>query len=761
VRFETGQIGPVSYTQNNLAPRLIHNMRISGLIRHGVPLVLLVACSLMLDGQKPSPFTPHETAYYADPALVAFVLPGFTITIVSARIAADGTITVDYKLADPNGTPLDRTGVTTPGAITLSFLAAYIPKGQQQYTSYIVRTVAAASGGASATQATADSGGATQTVAVGEYIYTYATKAPSGFDPTATNRVGIYGSRNLTQFGLGTNYADATFDFVPAGGTPTPRDIVRTADCNQCHGLPNGMTSVTGSAGLAAHGGSRRHVELCIICHQPQTSDPDTGNPLDMSVFIHKIHMGSSLPTVQSGKPYQIVGFQNAVNDWSTVVYPADVRRCQTCHNPKNGAAQTNSWLTHPTRAACGSCHDDVNFATGANHPGGPEPDDSQCANCHIPQGELDFDASILGGHVIPDQSSVIPGLNFTLVKVTNAGAGQKPAVSFTVKDNAGNGIPMSAFTASGGSLSLTMAGPTSDYGYTSFGSDVSTPGYVTEAIARSASCSSDGNCMYTFTHAIPANASGTYAIGIEGRLPITLLPGTVQQVSVNYGGRNQVIYFSVDGTPVQPRRTVVALSNCNDCHAFLEVHGNLRNNTEYCVLCHNPSNTDAATRAAARVDSDKSAPPQGINFPLMVHKIHTGLNLKQQFNQDYVIVGFGGSHNSFGVAFAPVPASIPNTGVRYPAMGPTGATQDTAECYMCHVSGSEARLPIGKNAVVDPQGLLNPAPATTSACTACHLNQSAYAHAGVNTDSRFGESCDVCHATGAAFDATQVHAGH
>ncbi len=58
--------------------------------------------------------------------------------------------------------------------------------------------------------------------------------------------------------------------------------------------------------------------------------------------------MGSSLPSVQAGTPYQIVGFQNSVNDWSTVVYPADIRRCQTCHNPNNGAAQTNAWLTEP-----------------------------------------------------------------------------------------------------------------------------------------------------------------------------------------------------------------------------------------------------------------------------------------------------------------------------------------------------------------------------------------------------------------------------
>jgi OmcA/MtrC family decaheme c-type cytochrome len=713
-----------------------------------------------MKGEKnPVVFTPHEKAFYADPALIAFVRPGLVITVVSAKIASDGTISIDYKLTDPSGAPLDRSGVTTPGPISTSFLAAYIPKGQEQYTSYIVRNVTAPNG-KTATQAAADSGGTTQTVATGEYIYTYATKAPSGFDPTATNRIGIYGSRNLTEFDLGTNYADTTFDFVPAGGTPSPRDLVRTVDCNQCHGLPNGLTSTTGSAGLAAHGGSRRSVGLCIICHQPQTSDPDTGNSLDMKVFIHKIHDGSGLPSVQAGTPYQIIGFQNSVNDWSTVVYPADVRRCQTCHNPKNGAAQTNFWLTRPTAAACGSCHDNVNFMTGANHPGGPQPNDNLCSICHIPQGELEFDASILGAHTIPDQSTMITGLNFTLVKVVNGGAGQKPTVTFTVRDNNGNGIPISTFTANSGSLSLTMAGPTSDYGYTSFGSDVATPGYVTESALSSASCSTDGTCTYTFAHAVPAKATGTFAIGIEGRLRTTLLPGTVKQMTVTYGGKNQVIYFSVDGSPATARRTVVALSNCNNCHAFLEVHGSLRNNTEYCVFCHNPSNTDALTRAMATNPADKAQPPQGINFAMFAHKIHTGLNLKAEFNQDYVIVGFGGSHNSYGVAFASVPPSIPNTGVRFPAFGPTGAPYDTAECYVCHVNGTESVLPIGKNAVVDPQGLLNPAPATTSACTACHLNQSTFAHAQSNTDPKFGESCDICHSTGRAFEATQVHAG-
>ncbi len=178
------------------------------------------------------------------------------------------------------------------------------------------------------------------------------------------------------------------------------------------------------------------------------------------------------------------------------------------------------------------------------------------------------------------------------------------------------------------------------------------------------------------------------------------------------------------------------------------------------CVLCHNPSENDNSQRPNAVVAADKALPPQSVNFAMMIHKIHTGQNMKTNFGTNYVIVGFGGSHNDFGTAFASVPSTIPNTGVRYPAMTPTGATGDTAKCYMCHVNSSETVFPIGLNAVADTQGLLNPAPATTSACTACHLAKSALAHAVSNTDPKFGESCDVCHSAGAAFDVDMVHAG-
>jgi hypothetical protein len=78
----------------------------------------------------------------------------------------------------------------------------------------------------------------------------------------------------------------------------------------------------------------------------------------------------------------------------------------------------------------------------------------------------------------------------------------------------------------------------------------------------------------------------------------------------------------------------------------------------------------------------------------------------------------------------------------------------------MCHVNGSEAAFPIGRMAVVDTASVLNQTPATSSACLACHQTKTALAHAQANTDDKFGESCDVCHATGKTYDVNKVHAG-
>ncbi len=674
-------------------------------------------------------YSPREKAFYVDAQTVQFVRPGLTITVNSGTIAADGTIAAVYSLTDPNGLPLDASGVTTPGTIALSYVAAVLPNASGDYTTYTTR-VATGTVLASTQQPGADTGGVVVSLGSGQYQYTFRTKAPAGFDATSTHTIGIYGSRNLTVYNLGTNYASTTFNFVPSGAKVAHiNDVIKTASCNTCHDQ------------LSAHGGSRRGLDMCVLCHNPQNFDPNSGNSMDAKVLFHKIHMGASLPSVIAGTPYQVVTTRGTT-DFSKIVFPADPgdpRRCETCHSQTTGATQATAYLTKPTAAACGSCHDNVNFATGVNHAGGPQFDDNLCATCHIPQGEIDFDASIKGAHVAPTASSLLTGLAVEITKVSNGTAGTAPVVAFTVKDGSGKALPLAGL----GSISFTMAGPTSDYGYTSFGSDVTTPGYVTESAAK-ATCDASGNCLYTFTHTVPAKSTGTYAIGVEARRTEIVLAGTTSQKSIQYGAPNKVVYFSADGSTVAPRRTVVATTNCNGCHVSLQLHGTLRNNTEYCVLCHNPSNTDVSVRGTAVVAADKAAPPQGINFNLLVHRIHDGVNMLVD-NRTYVVVGFGGSHNDFS-----------NT--LFPAMSPTGAATDLANCSLCHVNGSEQILPLGKNAVTDPQGPINPVQAIASACSGCHVDIASASHFLANT-TVLGESCTVCHSATGAFSVGQVHA--
>lgn len=698
-------------------------------------MALLVAVSLT-SATRSRPYSRHEKAFYADEATVQFVRPGLNITINSATIGPDGTITVVYSLTDPNNLPLDSSGATTPGNINLSYVAAVLPNNQEDYATYTTRT-ATGTVIASLQQPGADTGGSVSNVGAGQYQYVFHTKAPAGFDTSATHTIGIYGSRNLTVYNLGTNFASATFNFVPNGAKVTHvHDIIETASCNACHDQ------------LSAHGGSRRGMPMCVLCHTPQNTDPNTGLTLDAKVFFHKLHMGENLPSVKAGTPYVPAINQFGKFDYSAVAFPADPgdpRRCTVCHAQNTGATQATAFLTNPTRAACGACHDDVNFATGLKHPGGIQNDDTMCADCHNPQGELDFDASILGAHMAPTASSMLSGLAVNITKVTGGTAGTAPTVSFTVLNTAGAGIPL----ASLGSLSFVMTGPTTDYGTTSFGSDVTTLGYVSESALKAGKCDNSGNCTYTFTHVVPASAKGTFAVGVEARRSETvpqLADGVTSLVPIQYGAPNKVVYFSVDGSAVTPRRNVVALANCNMCHVNLQVHGGLRNNTEYCVFCHNPADTDFARRPTAQVAADKTAPPQGINFNLMVHRIHYGINM-QASNRSYIVVGFGGSHNDF-------------SSVLFPALSPTGQGTDTQNCAMCHVKNSEQNdlNLMGLNPVTDPQGPLNPNQPFSSACSGCHVDIPAASHMLSNT-TILGEACAVCHASGAAYAVDQMHA--
>jgi OmcA/MtrC family decaheme c-type cytochrome len=719
-RGRQGDLGQWSAHLRNSISVELRNMKtrltVSKVARIASLITILPGAVLLTSASKFPFFTQNDKAFYASSDAVNFVRPGLIVKIQSAEIATDGTVKAKVKFTDPQGLPLDKDGVTTPGKISNGspgMVVAVIPKGQTQFNSYTTRSQTSPTTKVTAIQAGADSGGAWEKTAEGEYTYTFKTKAPSGYDRSAVHAVLTYANRNLTEFEMGTQLDDDVYYFVPETGkaTTNPREIIKTATCQKCHG-PN----------MRFHGETgRTSMQACDICHQPQTTDPDTGNTVDMKVMVHKIHMGEHLPSVAAGKPYQIIGNGNSMHDFSTVAFPSPMMDCNVCHEQNKNAAQQNAHLLNPTRAACGSCHDNVNFDTGENHVNLPMFNDNQCKNCHIPQGEGDFDASISGAHVVPQQSSLLGGLQWGIVKVDDGVAGKKPTVTFTVKDGKGNPLALTDLAR----VALTMAGPTTDY--TAFGK-----GYIQDDASKATG--SNGTFMWTMSTAIPADAKGTFAIGIEGRRLEKVLAGTKQERSIQYGAKNALMYFSVDGSKVNARREAVDTAQCLQCHTRLALHGENRvDNVQYCVFCHNPAETDAARRPAT------AGAPQTIDMKFLAHRVHGGEVLHEEYGTDYTVYGFGGSKNSFAE-------------VRYPG--------ELNQCFMCHKSGSESPGPASTtySAVKTPQYPLNPTGPVTTACYGCHDNNVTLSHALANT-TQLGEACTACHSANYEFSPTKMHA--
>ena len=214
-------------------------------------------------------------------------------------------------------------------------------------------------------------------------------------------------------------------------------DIIRTASCNTCHDQ------------LSAHGGSRRGMNMCVLCHTPQNTDPNTGDTMDAKVFFHKIHMGASLPSVKAGTPY--VPANNQLRDFRLFGsgLSGGSRRSAALrdlpfanHRRHPGDRISDQSDSRRLRRLPRQCQFRHRRQSPGRHTGRRQP---MCSTCHIPQGEIDFDASILGAHVAPTASSLLSGLAVNITKVQNGTAGSAPVVTFTVLNNAGAGIPLSA----------------------------------------------------------------------------------------------------------------------------------------------------------------------------------------------------------------------------------------------------------------------------------------------------------------------------
>jgi OmcA/MtrC family decaheme c-type cytochrome len=639
--------------------------------------------------------------------------PGLKMEISKVEVTADNKPVVTFKVTDAQGNLLKNANLDANSfRFTIAKVVTDQNSGLTSYESYITRTV---TGGTytwytqtlksalpSVVQATTDSGGKVVETDAG-FTYVFSNTIPANYDKNATTVVGAQTSRDNR-----AAVANATFAFVPAGSPPNVREVVKTDACNQCHDP------------LQAHG-ARVEVGYCVTCHSPQTTDVQSGNIVDFKVMVHKIHRGSNLPSVQAGKPYFI---GSSSTDFSNVSFPQEIRNCTTCHQP--GTKNADNWKTAPSAAACGSCHDDVNFKTGDKHPGGPQANDTACKGCHPADSGKEFDASIVGAHVIPNDSKQLRGVKFAIVSVSDTKPGQKPTVTFNIKDKDGKTIDPKDFT----SLSLVLAGPTTDYAKFWSESLVISP-----TISTKAKDAGSGNYTYTFDAAIPADAKGSYAVAMQGYINAQLKkadgstlmgPDGKTPLVVRDVGYNPVFYFGVTDAKAVARRAVVERADCNKCHhdignpAGLSIHGGSRMNTDFCVMCHNPNNTDEAQRPA-----DKGT-PVSIEFDYLIHSIHKG----EERTTPFIVYGNGNSLHDFSE-------------VTYPG--------NLANCTKCHVQGANL-LPLKKVlplTVTQKGAVVSVTQPITAVCSGCHDTAPAKAHIAINTAADKTETCVVCHAEG------------
>ena len=693
---------------------------------------------------------------------------------------------VTFKLLDGNGAPLDP---ATAGLNIRFYIAQLLADGNYANYEGSIKNADGTTSGDPSYESTTTTNGSGTLATLGNGLYTYTffrdikdpTKTLGGlvYDAAKTHTAAIQVYRNVTDT-LGKTFQQAKnvyFNFRPDGGAVAQtREIVATSNCNACHGK------------LALHGGSRREVALCILCHNPGLTV--NGVSFDFKAMVHKIHMGEKLPGNAAavalgghgfsigGTSYAEVAFPLISGDGRVTGSPIGCAKCHKAGQDINGRAfgrDADKWKGVARIENCITCHDTTTFdgaatiqvadatkdpVTGrytaklttvasAPHFFGTWTD-NQCRACHVTElpGDNAYQMSIVGHHTVIENSSLFTGLNFQILSVTGTTAGSKPTVTFKITDNSGNSLS----PAEAGSSYNLKLGYFKQADYTNDGlADYGQP--LSQALAA-ATANADGSYTMVFNATLPAGVTGTDVIGLEGRRSYTI-PATDKYPArtVTIGGKSVQYFFELPSgarvtDPSKQRRVSVDNGKCLACHDRLSLHGSNRvNSVEQCVICHNPNATDKGRRPAAPVDG---LAEQSINFKDMIHKIHTGEGLEASKlpltggGSGYIIYGFGNSVNDFGK-------------VRYP--------RDRRDCLACHIDRNPPvfglPLPEGalgtttstgadpNNAAVDDNTRITPIKA---ACVSCHDQLFAINHANghvTGSGAAAAEFCLGCHKTG------------
>jgi len=573
------------------------------------------------------------------------------------------------------------------------------------------------------------------------------------YEPTLTHRVSIAIDLSSPSRQLAPD--NPFVDFVPAGGAVTETKLVAdTANCADCH------------VRFAEHGGPRRTVEYCVICHNPGSIDPDSGESVDLAYMAHSIHSGelrgapvtaTSPGGLASAVPYVVYGFQGIEYNYGDRTYPQSRLFCETCHTASATTPDGDDWLLNATASTCGGCHVGGLLKTGPEAATGRYvyqfqhttavsgfdlvASDGQCLGCHRAGGTA---GENLAAHNAGARLGKELGQQFVfdILDVTNVGEGLVPNIRFKVSRPDGTAYNINtdpAFAiANGATLNFYLAWDTADISNTLPNGD--TPGLrsglapevrgypyrmrINEILAAAATAGQapDGSYTIPFFTALPVDTANIMVV-MDGH-PRVSVDGTFR----NARAHNAVFPEPEDEFAGEPRERLVSEANCNKCHEQLSFHGDNRSgDPQGCLVCHNSSGAYG----------DEGLGP--IAMGAFIHNLHA--------------------------------SKLEEIGeVTYP--------QSLSRCEACHIAGAyytarEGALAISKLPGANEFNVTDDTwdSATAGTCGTCHDGDSAKAHMRQNggvfdavggktlTPSTATESCAVCHGEGRSVDTAAAHA--
>ena len=691
--------------------------------------------------------------------------------IAAVQVSDNGrttTMTVNFELSD-DGAPL--AGVD-PGDIRFTVAKLIPASSPSSWQSYINTTETKEAGdpgttpdGTTAFQATSEftdaDGGVFTDNGDGTYSYTFSFNFRTVTDPVAVTYDPALTHRIAMQ--VSDNISNATYDFVPGNpnAVPATRSIVSNASCSECHER------------LGLHGGDRVSVDYCVTCHNPGTADANSGNTVDFTVMVHKIHDAAD---------YTIWGFRNSEHDYSDVLYPQDILDCLKCHNGDDPATPDgDDWKTVPSEAACSSCHpapgNVLNFT----------PDQIEAA--HVTSNSTPNNPGLPPG---------VPNIVYVLESATVDGNNQAVITFQILRD----GVPLDLFNLD---ADLAAPGRWPDFilAYTLPQDGIATPAEYNnrgESAAQPLTVdldqlgpvnNNDGTMVNIGGNTFTATTGGTTfpdgAFPAGATLRVVGLQGYFQ-VDVDGDGEDDyslhtpsaVIAVSGD----KERREVVDSNKCANCHEWFEGHGGNRVfNMNICVFCHvpnlsssgrtvevNPPDSPSDAVRAAYGDNPLLYPEATNNFKDMIHGIHgeeprtTDYEFVRNRNNgipyNWSEVVFPQSVSNCLACHKPGTFTVPLDDDTLLTTNRTTEVADGNDADTAAVEKARDDVPNDTDFVITP---------TAAACYACHDGEQTKAHmeqngAIINANrsvvmaANSVETCSVCHGSGKSVDVAVAH---